>query len=159
MRSALTEKTRYQIRRIFVTARRSYTPRDAGRALGISIGKILDRIRGGEYEFDEQTGLIPWWQVAQIAMELWPLTTIYAALGNEAATALPALLKPVELSVKIPAFQVRLLEFNAVRLGMDVSEYLRSQVFDFASIPDAREIDRECPGFLVAFTFPEEPQP
>lgn len=158
-RTAIYEKARYQIRRIFVTHRRSYTPRDASRALSISLGKINERIRDGEYECDEATGLIPWSQIARIAMEQWPLTAIYSALGKDAPAAFPPLLRPVELTVKIPEFQVRLLEFNAARLGVDVSEYLRAQVLDILNIDDAKEIDRECPGFFAAFIFPEENEP
>lgn len=48
-------------------------------------------------------------------MELWPFAKIYAALGKEAAKVLPELLRPVELTVRIPLFQVKQLETKEVR--------------------------------------------
>jgi len=88
-------------------------------------------------------------------MVRWSVMEIHDALDKEAHRVLPRLLRPVELkSVRLPEYQVRLLETLAQRAGVSVEAYVYNALLsvETAASPDA--IERVLPGFCEAVHFP-----
>jgi hypothetical protein len=97
-----------RIRTIFLERRRRYSLAEISRLAGITERKVIAGIEAGEYVASRRRGeyRFTWSELAHIAMAKWPLPVIHDALGTDAALALPPLLLPQELHVRLPAYQV-----------------------------------------------------
>ena len=85
----------------------------------------------------------------------WTVMQIHDALGEAGSWALPRLLRPVELSVRVPDYQVRLLETLAQDAGKSVEEYVYTVFLGLETTVSADETEKILPGFRDAIRFPE----
>lgn len=150
------EKTR--IRDLFLSPRKTYPPAEAARLTDADPDVLLQRIEAGE--IDARTFyLMERRDVIRLAMERWPLETIFEALGRD-AEVLPPLLRPGLLRVHAPAYVLRVLQYEAAKQGTSAGVMLLRLLRDYAA--DARirngEIDEAIPGLAAALFYPGEPR-
>jgi hypothetical protein len=149
-----SDSTQKTIHHIF-TERRTYTIPEAAALFGMEEGAIREEIAGGELTAERSGSetVLPWADVAYLALRTWPLERIFASLGEEEAACLPELLRPATLTAVVPAYQARMLEVLAERRGLDVSTFLQLHLLGLAS-DEAPLLDACIPGFVRAFQFP-----
>jgi hypothetical protein len=142
------------IRHIF-SERHAYRIDEAAQLTGSDPEELRREIAGGELTAERSSGetVLPWADVAYLALRTWPLERIFATLGGDAAACLPELLRPATLTAVVPAYQVRMLEVLAERQRLDVSTFLQLHLLGLAS-DEAPLLDACIPGFLRAFQFP-----
>lgn len=100
--------------------------------------------------------LVTWKELASAALLRWSVLQVHDALGKDADRVLPRLLRPVELkAMRLPAYQVRLLETLAQNAGVPVEEYLCASLMHLETTGTLDEIERLLPGFTEAITFPD----
>lgn len=117
--------------------------------------EALDRqVGAGELETVGSEPSLPWREVAYLALRQWPLKTIFDVLGTDASALLPELLRPVEFSALLPAYQVRMLEVLAQHERLDAGTFLQGHLLDLASGADHALLEQQIPGFLEALFFP-----
>jgi hypothetical protein len=149
----LSEETRDRIVRIF-TVKRTYTTLEAASILKMDLERLNAEIEARDLEaVTEGTTLLPWKEVAYLALRTWPLQTIFDALGSEAPSHLPDLLRPTKITATLPTYQVRMLEVLAHEQHLDVSTFLQLYLLDLASAESPFLAD-EILGFSEAFRFP-----
>jgi len=99
--------------------------------------------------------LIRWNELASAAMLRWTVVQIHDALGKEANKTLPSLLRPVELKgVRLPAYQVRLLETLAQNAGVTVEQYVYTSLLGLETAASRETLEQLLPGFIEAIEFP-----
>jgi hypothetical protein len=152
-RITLSDETREAIRRIFA-ARQSLTIGQAASLLGIERAALVAEIEAREITAVEGSDLLPWTEVAYLALRRWPLKAIFDALGSDASSLLPPLLRPTEFTVSLPAYQVRMLEVMARDEQLDAGTFLQLHLLDLASGSDQGVLEKQIPGFLEALFFP-----
>jgi hypothetical protein len=156
---------REAIREIFLRRRTEYTTRDAARLLRMTLGEFLALVTSGVLDAQvrrkkKQLGgprqaMVRWSELASAAMLRWTIVQIHDALGKEANRVLPSLLRPVELkSVRLPEYQVRLLETLARNAGVTVEEYVYTSLLSLEAAESVEALERLLPGFHEAITFP-----
>ncbi|SRR5260221_10317902 len=150
----ITDATTERIVRIFIE-RRNYTLSEAATLIEMDETAIEDEIAHGELTADRSgcETVLPWADVAYLALRAWPLERIFASLDEDAAACLPELLRPATLTAVVPAYQVRMLEVLAERRRLDVSTFLQFHLLSLAS-DESPLLDACIPGFLRAFQFP-----
>lgn len=153
-RITLSGETCEAIRRIFAV-RQSLAVGQVASLLGIERGALVAEIEAREIATVEGSDLhLPWEEVAYLALRQWPLKTIFDVLGSDASSLLPALLRPIEFTVSLPAYQVRMLEVLARLEYLDAGTFLQVQLLDLASGSDHAALEKQIPGFLEALFFP-----
>jgi predicted ArsR family transcriptional regulator len=110
---SLGSKTRYSIRRIFLLRKESYSALDAARTLCITPTELRARL-----PHLAKTGRVSRTEMMQLAVSRWPLAKIYEALGKDADTVLPNLLRTTEISFDLPEYQVEALRLLADRANV-----------------------------------------
>ena len=86
----------------------------------------------------------------------WTVLEIHDALGTKANSVLPRLLRPVTMrELRLPEYQVRLLETLAQHEGVSVEAYLYGALLHLEVDRDPAEVERLLPGFTEAMRFPE----
>ncbi|HEX2833944.1 MAG TPA: hypothetical protein VHW00_13115 [Thermoanaerobaculia bacterium] len=149
----LPEDTRDRIVRIF-TLKRAYTTLEAASILKIDLERLNAEIEARDIEaVAGGGGLLPWREVAYLALRRWPLRTIFDALGPEGSSHLPDLLRPTKITATLPSYQVRMLEVLAREQQLDVSTFLQLYLLDLASA-ESPFLGDQIPGFRAAFQFP-----
>jgi hypothetical protein len=99
---------------------------------------------------------VTWNELASAAMLRWTVIQIHDALGDEANRVLPRLLRPVELKpLRLPEYQVRLVEEFAREAGSSVEAYIYEQLLAVEAAGNADEIELLLPGFKEAMRFPD----
>jgi hypothetical protein len=105
--------------------------------------------------------LIPWEDVARLALDRWTPRMINGALGSTDRLAVIPLLNRVQrIEVFLPVYQVRLLHYLAemergqFRARLNTSDVLERHLLDLASAVDAEEIELAIPGFRTALHYP-----
>ena len=147
------EETRDRIVRIF-TMRRTYTTREVANILKIDLEVLHAEIEARDIAVVRgEARNLPWVEVAYLALRTWPLQMIFDALGPRASSYLPELLRPTNVTVTLPGYQVRMLEVLARDQELDVSTFLQLHLLDLASAESAF-LGEEIFGFLAAFHFP-----
>jgi hypothetical protein len=156
---------REAIRAIFLRRRAEYTTQEAAQLLRMTLGDFLALISKGILDVEvrrkkRQLGgprhtLIPWKELAAAAMLRWTVMQIHDALGKDATDVLPRLLQPVELkSVRLPRYQVELIERLAKDAGISVEEYVYTALLGVETAQSHAAIERVLPGFTDAIQFP-----
>lgn len=156
---------REAIRAIFLRRRSEYTTREAAQLLRMTLGDFLALIKNGTLDVQmrrkrRQLGgprhaMVTWKELASAAMLRWTVMEIHDALGKDADRALPRLLHPVELkSVRLPRYQVELIERLARNEGVSVEEFIYTALLGVESKESHAEIERVLPGFTEAVQFP-----
>jgi hypothetical protein len=157
---------REAIREIFLKRRIEYTVSQAASVLRLGVGDVLALVQNGTLHAvvrrkRKQLGgprhtILTWNEVASAAMLRWTILQIHDALGREADAVLPRLFRPAELkAVRLPEYQLRLLETLAQDAGVSLEEYIYSAllVVEVAAEPDVME--KLLPGFTEAIRFPD----
>jgi hypothetical protein len=158
---------RAAIREIFLRRRSEYTTRDAARLLRLTLGEFLAWIEDDALHVErrrkrKQLGghrheLVKWAELVSAAMVRWTVMEIHDALGKEAHGTLPRLLRPVELkSVRLPEYQIRLLETLSQHAGVTIEEYIYTALLSLETAASPEAIERLLPGFREAIRFPNE---
>jgi len=154
------------IREIFLRRRAEYTAQEAARLLGTTGEELLDSIADGDLDLEaprmrKQPGAprlrtVCWSELASAALLRWTVMEIHDALGDDAPEALPRLLRPVELkNVRLPEYQVRLLEALARKDGVTVEGYVHTALLSVETAMSEAELERMLPGFTEAIRFPD----
>ena len=156
---------REAIREIFLHRRPEYTVQQAASLLRLNLGEVLGMLERRELDAPvgrkrKQLGgwkrsLISWKELASAALIRWPVVQVHDALGADANRVLPRLLRPVEMqSLRLPEYQVRLLETWAKREGVTVEQYLSDALLRVEVEADLNVIEKLLPGFREAMEFP-----
>lgn len=163
----LPDSHRKAIREIFLRRRIEYTPEQAASLLRMNLGEVLSLIRRGVLHADvkrkrRQLGgprraLIQWSELASYSLVRWNVLQIHDALGENANSVLPRLLRPVELkSLRLPEYQVRLIEALATRDGVSIEEFVSGALLHLEIANDPNELEKLVPGLKEAMRFPFE---
>jgi len=137
-----------RLRALFVhDKRRFYTRQEAADLLGMTVAEVE------EERFEPERGRrVAWEEVAMLAMQDVPLTTIEAALGDDAATALPPMLRTVALTIRVPQYLQYELELMASDDAVDVGHILTREMHQTREWLEV--IEATHPGVLAAARFP-----
>lgn len=148
-------RRRSNIRRLFLKPEASYPLDDAAKLLGMKQKRLQAWVEAGEIEaLHTCTGVVlPWEELASFAMEWWSQEAVEEALGRDAASVIPELLRLAELEVRIPRMEVVALERAAGREGKTVDAVLARELLDFVSA-NAEWLSEEVVGFSEAFVWP-----
>lgn len=139
--------------------------KEAASLLRLNLGEALAWVESGQLHVEvrrkrKQLGgarhsLVKWNELASAAMVRWNIMQIHEALGEDANRVLPRLLRPVTLkSLRLPEYQVRLLETLAQDSGVSVDEYVFTALLNLETAGDPDEIEKLLPGFKDAIEFP-----
>jgi hypothetical protein len=162
---------REAIREIFLRRRFEYTTHEVARLLRLNVGEVLALINAGTLAAEERRkrkqlggprhALIEWKELASAAMLRWTVVEIHDALGSEANRVLPRLLRPVTLkSLRLPEYQVRLIETLAQDAGVTLEEFVYGALLNLEVAGNPEDIEKLLPGFKEAMQFPDvEPPP
>lgn len=144
-----------KIRRLFLEPKPSYSTPEAAAVLGMTERELGGWVEAGELEGEETNkGLVlPWTEIVSFAMGFWDQEEIEAALGDDLATAIPELLRLVDLNVRIPKMEIVALERVGVREGKTVSAVLAKELLDFVSV-HSEWLSAEVSGFAEALGWP-----
>ena len=151
--------TREEAIRLIFATKRNYSVPETANLLAIDEAALAAEIAEGALATaTDRRDYLPWREVAYLALRTWPLDLIFEALGTDAESHLPKLLRPTTITVTLPAYQVRALEVLGQARRMDVSTYLQLHLLDLASA-ESPSLAAQIPGFLAALQFPfgEEP--
>ncbi|HYK04024.1 MAG TPA: hypothetical protein VE974_19880 [Thermoanaerobaculia bacterium] len=154
------------IREIFLRRRIEYSTKDVARLLRLNLGEVLAMIESGELHADvrrkrKQLGgprlaWITWNELASTALLRWTVVQVHDALGKQANRVLPRLLRPVALkSLRLPEYQVRLLETLAREAGVSLEEFVFTSLVNLETFGTPEEIERLLPGYIEAIRFPD----
>jgi len=145
-----------RIRAIFLHQRPHVSIADATALLGWTRHEMSEAIRSGEIEVTK-TPLGAWiWreELWAKALEMWPLESIEEALGTDADRALPSPLRLADLHVRLPRYQITMLEYLAERVRTSVSNVLTRELDGVASL-NAEELSWSIIGFDGALHWPD----
>jgi hypothetical protein len=105
--------------------------------------------------------VIPWEDVARLALDRWTPRMINGALGaTDRLAVIPLLNRVQQIEVFLPVYQVRLLHYLAeiergqFRARLNASDVLERHLLDLASAVNAEEIELAIPGFRTALHYP-----
>jgi hypothetical protein len=157
---------REAIRAIFLKRRPEYTTYEAAQLLRLGLGELLALIENGTLHAEvkrkrRQLGgprhaLIAWSELASAAMLRWTVLQIHDALGKEANAVLPRLYRPAELkAVRLPEYQLRLLETLAQNAGVSLEVYVYNALQSIEVAADPETMEKLLPGFTEAIRFPD----
>lgn len=160
-----TQNHHEAIREIFLRRRSEYTTPEAAQLLRTTRENFLAWIAAGVLDVQargrrrqlggERHAVVRWNELASAAMLRWTVMEIHDALGEDAARVLPRLLRPVELqSVRLPEYQMQLLEVLARKERITVEGYLYTALLGLETAASHAEIERTLPGFTEAIQFP-----
>lgn len=120
----------------------------------IAAGGIATEIFGGQV-------VIPWEDVAKLALDHWTPRMINAALGSvDRLPVIPLLNRVYRVEVFLPVYQLRLLHYLAemergqFRARLNVSDVLERHLLDLASAVDPDALELAIPGYRAALHYP-----
>ena len=154
---------RERIIALFGERQPTYTRAAVLRLLGMRAEELAALIGSGAVtpEVNEAgDSVIPWEDVASLALEEWTPRMIEAAVDREPEAVLPALNRHQRIEVSLPIYVIRLLDHlaraeSATRhVPRNASDILERVLHDFANTHDAAAIDAVIPGFAQALTYP-----
>ncbi|HYH05699.1 MAG TPA: hypothetical protein VEK11_01450 [Thermoanaerobaculia bacterium] len=168
--SARREKTpkrgvtdRALIRELFIQRVPLYPVADARRLTRTTQDEIDAAIADGAIATEEFGGqvVIPWDDVARLALERWTPRMMNGALGStDRLSVVPLLNRVQQIEVFLPVYQIRLLHYLAetergqFRARLNASDVLERHLLDLASAVDADELELAVPGFRAALDYP-----
>lgn len=147
--------THERIRSLFLSPEQHYDLRTAANLLECSDQEVVTAIAQGDLATDSLNGIprLPWEEVALAAAERWPQEIIEAALGEDAAMAVPELVRLTDLHVRVPRFGVLVLGRIAQREGSTINQVLARQLVDLA-VAEADVLERSVSGIAAAVRWP-----
>jgi hypothetical protein len=144
-----------RIRQLFLEPQPTYGADECASLLACSHEEVITAIARGDLavELPRTIPRVPWEEVAFAAAEKWPQELIEEALGVEAASVIPELVRLTDLHVRVPRFGVLALGRIAQREGTTVSEVIARQLLDLiAEQPDP--LERSIAGLAGAMRWP-----
>jgi hypothetical protein len=144
------------IRKLFLEGREQYSIREAAALVGWSSREMADEIASSELRSVDLNAHVSWRAVAMIAMTVWSYESIEEALG-ENASVLPPLARLADRTVRLPQFQLVVIEAAARRQGVTFNEFLAGHLTDLVCI-EAPIVAKRVPGFREAFLWPQSQQ-
>lgn len=147
---------RQRVRQVFLRPRQVYTPAEAAELLGWTAGEMGEAIRGGDLEVIRTCSgqHVPWQEVAAMITAQHPQSVIEEALGREATSVMPELVRLAELHVEIPRYQTVMLTKLAERENLSVDELLSRHLLDLAGA-ESIWLSETIPQFSSAMRWPE----
>ena len=144
---SLIQRRRWLIRRLFLLRSHDddFSPQEAAKALGIRCREIMSKIEAEEIDAAKRVEYrLTWRTLVFEAMQRWTIFEIYDALGEDADKVLPALLRPETLTIRIPAYLIRMIRQRAKKQGVSVDDFLRWELHDdIASGVPTNEMDAD----------------
>ena len=139
--------------------------REAASLLRLNLGEALAWVESGQLHVEHRRkrrqlggprqAMVKWNDLASAALLRWNVMQVHEALGHEANRVLPRLLRPVELkALRLPEYQVRLLETLAQDQGVSVDEYVYEALLHLETAGNPEELEKLLPGFREAMEFP-----
>jgi hypothetical protein len=144
-----------RIRSIFLHHEACVTVGEAAGMLGWSRGEMDAAIANGEIEV-VGTGCgtrIELRELAEVALQRWPLVTIEEALGRNAMSILPAGLRTRKFTVRLPRYQIGALEVLAED-GREPVEAMLMRMFEELTDLHHERLARVIPGLGEAMAWP-----
>lgn len=125
---------RERVRQVFLHPQQVYTPIEAAELLGWTIAEMDAAIREGDLEATRTCSghHVQWQEVAAMLTAQHPQAVIEKALGSEAPSVMPELVRLAELRVEIPRYQAVMLSKLAERENISVDEFLARHLLDLA---------------------------
>jgi hypothetical protein len=155
--AALPSSGADRIIELFAKRQPAYARTDVLRLIGISDAQLDAAIANGTIQVeanDRGTSVVPWEDVAALALEDWTLRMIEAALGDDALTVIPPLNQHHVIPVALPAHLIRFVDHLARQApARNASDIIERILHDHANI-DALALDVEIPGFRQALLYP-----
>lgn len=144
------------IRAIFLHREPYVTKKEAAALLGWSFGQLKLAITEGDIEtYGTCRGVrIPLAEVAAIARERWQPAMIEEALGADAAAILPAPLWTRTITVRLPRYQVAVLDHFAQKEGVTVDAIVARRLDGLMS-EHSEDLAGVIEDFGVALNWPE----
>lgn len=145
-----------RIRTIFLHQRPHVSIADATVLLGWSRSEMARAIKAGEIEVTS-TDIGTWiWreELMAKALELWSQEAIEEALGADAQGVVPEAVRLIELRVRLPRYQVAMLEYFAGRDRATVSGVLARELDGVASANED-ELSGAIIGFASGLAWPD----
>jgi hypothetical protein len=170
--SVLTQRTasratspsdRQRIIELFAERQPTYTRAAVLRLVGISAETLSAAVASGAVttEVNEAgDSVIPWEDVASLALEEWTPRMIDAAVHDEPDGVLPGLNRHHRIQVSLPIYLIRLLDHLAraasaeSHVPRNASDIVERIVHEFANTQDTAALDTAIPGFAHALTYP-----
>lgn len=146
-------RQREAIRYLFLEKREHYTVSETAALLGWTRSELAAEIAASELRRVNDTSLVSWHAVAVIASTQWSYESIEEALGAAASSVLPSLLRLEELRVRIPRYQIVVINTAARNQKATVNSFLARYLLDL-STNEAPSLIRSTPGFREAFMWP-----
>lgn len=145
-----------RIRAIFLHREPRVTVGVAADLLGWSFAEMKATIRNGDIEVVETRGgtRIELRELASHAMQQWPLTSIEEALERDAALVLPPALRTRKLTVRLPRYQIGVLQVLAEE-GREPVEAMLMRMFEELADLHHERLARVVPGLGEAMAWPE----
>ncbi len=149
-------RIREKVRQVFLRPQRSYTAIEAAKLLGWTIPEINRAIREGDLEATRTCSghHVSWQEIAAMITAQHPQAVIEGALGREATSVMPELVRLAELRVAIPRYQTVMLGKLAERENISVDELLSRHLLDLAGAENDW-LNETIPQFHSAMRWPE----
>jgi hypothetical protein len=151
------------IRELFIQRVPLYSFADAWRLTRTAHAEADAAIAAGGVTPETFSGrlVIPWDDVAGLALDRWTPRMIDGALGStDRLPVVPLLNRVQQIEVFLPVYQIRLLHYLAgiergqFRAPLNASDVLERHLLDLASAVNADELELAIPGFRAALDYP-----
>jgi hypothetical protein len=151
------------IRELFIQRVPLYSFGDALRLTRFAQAEVDAAIAAGDIAMETFSGrlVIPWDDVATLALDRWTPRMINGALASTNRLAVIPLLNRVQqIEVFLPVYQIRLLhhlaetERGQFRARLNASDILERHLLDLAGAVNADELELVIPGFRAALHYP-----
>jgi hypothetical protein len=144
-----------RIRAIFLHHEARVTVGEAAEMLGWSRKEMDVAIANGEIEVAGMGSgtRIEMRELAEVALQRWPLVTIEEALGRDAASILPPGLRTRKFTVRLPRYQIGALEVLAED-GRELVEAMLMRMFEELTDLHHERLARVIPRLGEAMAWP-----
>jgi hypothetical protein len=144
-----------RILELFTRRQPAYGIADVMRLLGITEAEVARAVADGAVtpeQNDTGAEVIPWEDVATLALESWTPRMIEAALGENARSVIPPLNQHHVIPVSLPAYLLQFVEHLAGQSpGQNASDIIERILHDHAN---TLALEVEIPGFREALQYP-----
>jgi hypothetical protein len=147
--------THERVRQIFLRPQQAYGLTDAANLLEYSYEQIIAAVEQGDLSVESHGDIprVPWEEVALAAAERWPQDLIEDALGSDAESVMPELVRLTDLHARVPRYGVIVLGRIAQREGTTVNQVLARQLLDLA-VAEAEALETSISGLGPAMRWP-----
>ncbi len=145
-----------RIRSIFLHHKERVTIAEAADMLGWTRAEMNTAIKNGDIEpFMTCSGrMIELRYLAGKALDLWSLTTVEEALGRDASLVMPPAMRTRKLTVRLPLYQIALLNILAEEGRESVDTFLE-RMFNELAANEQERLEVRIPGLSEAVRWPE----